>query len=535
MIGERVGDWILEKVLGRGGMGTVYLARPHLPITPPRGGPVAIKIMAPELTREPGLAERFHREIALLRNLKHEHIVEFLADGEHNGVPYFVMEYVDGASLAEHLENHGPAPWPAVLEIGVQVCRGLQYAHQREIIHRDLKPSNLLRTATGIIKLADFGVAKVVGGTALTDTNAVVCTADYASPEAAMGRQATRRSDLYSLGVVFYHLLTGRLPFVAESAAAMLHQHRYGRFDPPGRWVSGLPHEFDALVVKLMEKNPENRPATAAEVEDALMRLRRKQERRRDSTLATGANQPTQAEGSPTTLDTGWVTPQRRYEDRLQARRWWLQFGGIVLTLALVGWLIYQRLRSPDATALIAQAEQRLAEEDWRSAEATLDRLRQRYPDAAATPQVAALREQAALGLLRQQARREAGPFAFSAPRSEAERLYRRGVLEFYSGRATQARQTWTYLIEAFDDVPANAPWIELAKNALKESPAATNLAAKTVEAALERAAREPPAAARRRLQAMLALYGEAGADATLAAAVAKLRTALAALEESKP
>ena len=184
------------------------------------------------------------------------------------------MEYVDRATVADLLEDRGQLSWEDVAEIGVQVSQALHHAHQADIVHRDLKPANLLRTTDGIVKLSDFGVAKLIGDTSTTAANTLVGTADYASPEQAANKPVTNSDDLYAgLGVVFYQLLTGRLPFMAETAVDMLHQHRYGRFDAPSRLAHDLPHEMDSLVLSLMEKDPDKRPANAAEVEKTLPEL----------------------------------------------------------------------------------------------------------------------------------------------------------------------------------------------------------------------------------------------------------------------
>ena len=135
-----------------------------------------------------------------------------------------------------------------MLDAALQVCPALKHAHDRGIVHRDIKPPNLLRTPAGVIKLTDFGIAKVFAARHLTNTGGVVGTAEYLSPEQAQGKQATKRSDLYSLGVVLYHLLTGRPPFEGRSAAELLHKHAYGQFDRPCKLVLDLPHDLDELV-----------------------------------------------------------------------------------------------------------------------------------------------------------------------------------------------------------------------------------------------------------------------------------------------
>src|SRR5262249_18159277 len=242
MIGARLGSWVIVKEIGEGGMGRIYLAEtaaaapnaatePGVATNQPRQA--AVKVLAATLARESGFVERFDREIAALKELRHPNIVQFYEAGEYQGNYYYVMEYVDGASFADLVETAGRLQWKEVLELAIQICPALKHAHDHGIIHRDLKPSNLLLGKDGVVKLLDFGAAKVFANTPITATHAVIGTADYMSPEQAAGKSVTKRSDLYSLGVVMYHLVTGRTPFQADSVAEMMHRHRYAKFDAP--------------------------------------------------------------------------------------------------------------------------------------------------------------------------------------------------------------------------------------------------------------------------------------------------------------
>src|SRR5262249_13901552 len=156
-------------------------------------------------------------------------------------------------SFEQILHRQGRVPWPDVLDAALQICPALKHAHDRGIIHRDLKPPNLLRTLEGVIKLTDFGIAKLFAAQQLTSTGGVVGTAEYLSPEQAAGKIATKRSDLYCLGVVLYTLLTGRTPFEGLTAADLLHKHLYGQFDRPQALVPDLPHDLDDIVCQLLE------------------------------------------------------------------------------------------------------------------------------------------------------------------------------------------------------------------------------------------------------------------------------------------
>ncbi len=271
MTGDRLGKWILHKELGRGGMGRVYLAQEEI-----GGKQAAVKILSAELAQEAGFLQRFQREIETLSQLSHPHIVRFFESGCENGLYYYAMEYVDGESLADVLEREGRMSWQEVLDVALQVCPALKHAHDHGVIHRDLKPANLLRTSLGVVKLTDFGIAKVFAHGNLTATGGVVGTAEFLSPEQAAGKPVTKRSDLYSLGTVLYTLLTGRPPFEGQSFLDLLHKQRYAQCDPPRKVVPELPYEIDEVVCKLLEKDPAKRPPDCLVLGRQLDSIRRK-------------------------------------------------------------------------------------------------------------------------------------------------------------------------------------------------------------------------------------------------------------------
>src|SRR4029077_18243124 len=246
MIGEHLGKWIIERELGRGGMGSVYLGRDET-----SGQLAALKVLTPELSQEAGFLERFRREIVAVSALDHPNIVKFFEAGESERRHYYAMEYVQGEDFEVILTRFGRLAWKEVLDIALQISPALKHAHDRGIIHRDLKPHTLMRSDSGQVKLTDFGIAKVFATRQLTRAGGIVGTADYLSPDQALGKPATKRSDLYSLGVVLYRMLTGWVPFQGNSTAELLHKHVYARFDRPGKRVTEIPAEFDELVCKL--------------------------------------------------------------------------------------------------------------------------------------------------------------------------------------------------------------------------------------------------------------------------------------------
>jgi serine/threonine protein kinase len=244
---------ILE-CLGRGGMGVVYKAR-----QPKLNRLVALKILAPERGADPKFAERFLREAQALARLNHPNIVTVHDFGEADGLYYLLMEYVNGLTLRQLLRTRRMAPAEA-LKIVPKVCEALQFAHEHGIVHRDIKPENVLLDKQGRVKIADFGIAKLVGadGTepALTEAQAIIGTPLYMAPEQVEKPQSVdHRADIYSLGVIFYETLTGELPL--------------GRFQPPSKKVQ-VDVRLDEVVLHALEKEPERRYQHASHVKTDL-------------------------------------------------------------------------------------------------------------------------------------------------------------------------------------------------------------------------------------------------------------------------
>lgn len=527
MIGERIGPWIIEKLLGRGGMGEVYRAREVANAS----SHVAVKLLHPSLSRQH--AERFDREVEALRRLQHEHIVHLLDAGQHNGRAWYAMEYVDGFSLAEVLEQSGSLPHEEVLKIALQICKALSHAHQQEMVHRDLKPSNLLLSRSGVVKLADFGVAKLFGLTPLSATDAVIGTADYVSPEQAAGKPVTKRSDLYSLGVVLYQLLTSRLPFQAETAAEMLKAHQYASFKPPSHYIEGLPHEWDDLISQLLAKDPEKRPASAGMVADTLLRLQRKLARKRPYTVDAIRTPPTRIEG-------GAADEQRRALGRLEdsvsdapsPTPWGrlLLFGGALVALLV---LLVWGLRPASPETLAQRVEDSLSGGDWISAESHLRRLRSRLgedPDASWRERLATLEQRLRSGQQLARLKRDLGGLTLTVPSCEAERLFRRGLIAFLQGHTEQAKAIWEQLVSSYRGVTEQSAWVTMAENALKEVSKQPDAAA-AFRAALAAAQKEPPAQALQRLRSLRELYAN---DALLRDELAQLDRLVKELEAKR-
>gem|GEM_PF-2503796 len=258
---ERLGKYKILAELGRGGMARVFKAEDT-----DAGQIVAVKALLPELASQPAFVKRFRREIETLRALEHPDIVRILDIGQQAGVQYYVMEYMDGATVEKQLRLRGKFAVPEALKITRSVAEALKYAHAKGFIHRDIKPANIMANAAGDVKLADFGIAKDIEATRLTVTGGIVGTADYMSPEQAEGKRVTRRSDIYSLGVCLYQMLTGRLPFVGKTYLDVIRAHKFTMPEAVRALNPAIPGRVARLVESMMEKDPLRRLSSAGEL-----------------------------------------------------------------------------------------------------------------------------------------------------------------------------------------------------------------------------------------------------------------------------
>ncbi|HEY7158216.1 MAG TPA: serine/threonine-protein kinase, partial [Gemmataceae bacterium] len=521
----RLGSWIIDKELGRGGMGRVYLAHcsPLTLPSPPwkrkdngeEGAGVeqreqsAIKVLAAELAADAGFQARFQREIDILRQLNHPNIVRFRESGQQDGHFYFVMEYVAGPSYDTLLSARGRLPWSEVLELAWQIAPALKHAHDRGVIHRDIKPSNLLlapdsgaasgrrqpagadpnqpadagRSPTadlsGLVKLTDFGIASLFASPHLTVTGGVVGTAEYLSPEQAAGKAVTRRSDLYSLGVVLYTLVTGRTPFSGEPLD-LLHKHRFAQFDRPIRLVPEIPHELDDIICALLAKDPGERPADAAVLFRRLDSLKRKlafqATHTGENTAQHMLEQPAtridkNAEGPATLMSRLMRRELERANKGGPVRRLLNRPWVLVVLLTLSVGLIARAFWPLGAETMYQRGAALMQSEDpgdWETAwDDYLGPLLAKHPDTPHRDEVERFREQYETARAVRQADRAARR---AGPMSEAQWFYQEGLRQRQQGDEAGAQHVWREFLQAFRDVPSEAPWVRLVEQELAKA-----------------------------------------------------------------
>ncbi|HEY2430239.1 MAG TPA: protein kinase, partial [Acidimicrobiales bacterium] len=258
------------RLVARGGMAEVWLAHDGL-----LDRLVALKVLFPELSVDRNFVERFRREAQAAANLSHPNIVSVYDWGEVGGTYFIVMEYVEGWALSGLLREEGPFLADRAAAVGAEVGAALGFAHRSGVIHRDVKPGNVLITADDHVKVTDFGIARAANtDDHLTQTGAVMGTATYFSPEQAQGLPVDQRSDVYSLGVVLYEMVTGRPPFVADGPVAVAYKHVHEDALPPTEVVPEVPAAFEAVIMQALAKDLRDRYASAEELRADLLRFR---------------------------------------------------------------------------------------------------------------------------------------------------------------------------------------------------------------------------------------------------------------------
>ncbi|BDG48094.1 Stk1 family PASTA domain-containing Ser/Thr kinase [Parageobacillus sp. KH3-4] len=252
LIGKRLNDrYKIIRLIGGGGMANVYLARDII-----LDRDVAVKVLRLDFANDEQFIRRFRREAQAATSLNHENIVTIYDVGEDEGIYYIVMEYVCGCTLKQYIHKHAPLPVPKALHIMEQLTSAIAHAHENGIIHRDIKPQNILMDEHENVKVTDFGIAVALSSTTITQTNSVLGSVHYLSPEQGRGGIATEKSDIYSLGIVMFELVTGRLPFSGESAVSIVLKHLQTETPSPKAWNPSIPQSVENIILKATAKDP---------------------------------------------------------------------------------------------------------------------------------------------------------------------------------------------------------------------------------------------------------------------------------------
>ncbi|MCC3762492.1 Stk1 family PASTA domain-containing Ser/Thr kinase [Glycomyces sp. TRM65418] len=333
------GRYEIGEVVGYGGMAEVHRGR-DLRL----GRDVAVKLLRADLSRDESFLIRFQREAQNSASLNHPNIVAVFDTGEEAGIPYMVMEFVNGRTLKEVLIAEGRFDYASACEVVADMCSALDFSHKHHIIHRDVKPGNVMLSDTNQVKVMDFGIARALasGQATMTQTSAVIGTAQYLSPEQARGETVDARSDVYAVGCVLYELLVGHPPFTGDNPVSVAYQHVREEARPPSELNPNVPPSVDAVVMKALAKNPENRYHSAGEMREDLIRAARGQAVMAPAVMSEGER--TQI------IDADATAPIRPIETASSKRRPWLIAMGVILALVAVaaaGWGLMKMLDEP--------------------------------------------------------------------------------------------------------------------------------------------------------------------------------------------
>lgn len=328
MIGRLLGNrYLIQERIGEGGMAVVYRAQDQR-----LRREVAVKVLREPYASDPEFVRRFRQEAHAAASLSHPHVAAVYDVGSDGDVDYIVMELLPGRTLRDVLREQGPLPPERAVEIAIQVARALQHAHERGLIHRDIKPQNILFTPDEQVKVADFGIARAFGGSSATETGTILGSVHYMSPEQVAGEPVGPPSDVYSLGVVLYEMLTGQRPYEGASPFEIAQKHLQGGFPPPQQVRPEIPPALAAIVQKAMARLPSHRFASAREMEQA---LRGWQQGGGEATAATRILPPGRPEPSS--------TPEYRYApppEPMTARPWVWAVMVLVVLVSSVGLVV---------------------------------------------------------------------------------------------------------------------------------------------------------------------------------------------------
>ncbi|MFN9719272.1 MAG: serine/threonine protein kinase [Planctomycetota bacterium] len=406
MAERKIGPFIVGEQIGAGGMGVVYKAT-----YVETGKEVALKILPPGLAGDEKLRKRFEREIDILKRLSHPNIVKYFGGGTQDGQRWYAMEFIDGGSLQDILRKKRRLGWEQAIQVGRQLCAALEVAHNAGIIHRDLKPANLFITKKGKLKLGDFGIARDTEATALTADGKTVGTYAYMAPEQIHGNVAlSRKTDLYAAGCLLFEVLTGQTPFIGANPAEMLVQHLND--DPYTVREKGVecPAALDALIERMLSKNPDDRPYDALAVHTELTEIlnQSKQgvsEATPQALMASGASQSATVDPQ-----TGEVKPKKKKKKSKGAfyEQTWFLTTSLLLLVAFAFWLTM----GPGEDGLYLQAKEAMTRSDAVSQHDAKNKFLlpylEKYPDGKYAAEIKGWLDQVEVAVLEAQVDRKA-------------------------------------------------------------------------------------------------------------------------------
>ena len=367
MIGKRIGKrYEIIRVIGDGGMSRVYLAHDVI-----LDRDVAIKVLHYDFANEEELKKRFQREALSATSLTHPHIVNIFDVGQEDEHHYLVMEYIAGKTLKDYINTHGALSAEHAVSVMQQLVSGISHANHNNIVHRDIKPQNVLMNGDDDVKITDFGIAMALNSTVHTKTNSVIGTVHYLSPEQARGGMATKRSDIYSLGIVFYELLTGELPFSAETAVAIALKHLQEETPSVRDRFPEIPQSVENVILKATAKDSTYRYATADEMYDDLLTVlspERANEPKfllpfdEDKTMAIPAIKEVPKSAAPEdTVKMAPIKEQPIVPVKKKKKKWPFVLAGSILLIVLVGFILAMMMKPKEIIVPEVVGEEELA------------------------------------------------------------------------------------------------------------------------------------------------------------------------------
>lgn len=487
MIGERVGDWVIDAEAGSDPKGRAY--RGHVTADPARR--VTVKVLS-AAGRVPDFDDLFRGRLAVMRKLAHPNLVACLGGGIVHALPYVVFEDVGGTDFQTLLRDGKRPAWPAALGYAFQVVAALRHAHRRGVLHGDLRPGNLLLASDDRVKLAECGLSRLFDSAAPFAGDNPLAAAAFVSPEQAAGKPATKRGDFYSVGCLLYALVTGRPPFAAANAVELIHKHCFVMPERPTHYVPDLPDEVDALILRLMSKEPQNRPGSGTLLLADLDRLwagfeARGRVPKRPPLPADEMPLPADEEDPVAPRAAGPAVPAGPPRPLMRRPLVVVPMFVAVVALAVLGFA----LSRTDPDDLYARAVPLMKSDDpadWEKAWTEyLQPLAREYPDKYADEVKAFRARTEPLGELR----RAIAAGRAARPATEADRLYHAGLELCRAGDFAGAKRVWDRVAVVY--AGADDKWAEFSRQAAAKVPTRDGAlrrpaAAAEVRSALDRA-----------------------------------------------